>query len=379
MKFPKSLELKLEQRIKQDSLRSLTNSNQGIDFFSNDYLGFSQSKDIFENAHQFLIEENLCSNGSTGSRLLSGNHKLYELVENSISKFYQIESALIFNSGYDANLGLFSTLPQKNDLIIYDELSHASIRDGILLSHAKSIKFKHNNLGDLEDKISRLNSTVNNVYVVTESVFSMDGDIAPLSELAEFCSAHQLYLIVDEAHALGVYGNNGKGLVDELNLSDKVFAQIITFGKALGCHGAAIIGSEKLKEYVLNFARSFIYTTALPPHSLATIYFAIEALKTTDNHTKLKSNIDFFNSEIKLLNLEHKFIPSHSAIHCCVLNSVDKVKSISTHLKTNNFDVKPILYPTVAKGMERLRICIHSFNSKNEISELLKMVKESLD
>ena len=213
-RFPKILSNKLQQRIQSNSLRSLTESNYLVDFSSNDYLGLSQSENIFDETHQFILDRNYKKNGATGSRLLSGNHKLYQETEAFIAKFHQSEAALIFNSGYDANVGFFSAVPQKGDLILYDELCHASIRDGIQLSNAKAYKFNHNDFEDLEKLILRNPDTV--IYIVTESVFSMDGDCPNLEELVLLSDKYHCYLVVDEAHALGVFGSKGEGFVQML-------------------------------------------------------------------------------------------------------------------------------------------------------------------
>ena len=254
MKFPKNLTVKLEIRKQNNALRKLAAPNDLIDFSSNDYIGFSNNKVIFEQTHQYLIDNNCIQNGATGSRLISGNHKVYQEAENYIANFHQSETALIFNSGYDANVGFFSSVPQKGDLILYDELSHASIRDGIQLSNAKAYKFKHNDFEDLEKLIQRYQteqacterSRSAEVYIVTESVFSMDGDCPNMEELVTVSDKNGCYLVVDEAHALGVFGSTGEGLVQMLGLQDQVFARIMTFGKGLGCHGSAIVGSQEL-------------------------------------------------------------------------------------------------------------------------------------
>jgi 8-amino-7-oxononanoate synthase len=385
MKFPRNLDAKLETRQQNNALRKLATPNNLIDFSSNDYIGFSKNKVIFEQTHRFLIENNCFQNGATGSRLLSGNHKLYQVAENYIAQFHQSESALIFNSGYDANLGFFSAVPQKGDLILYDELCHASIRDGIQLSNAKSYKFKHNDFEDLEKLIKRCqiersrDGFAYEIYIVTESVFSMDGDSPNLEELFTVSEKHRCYLVVDEAHALGVFGNpevsGGEGFVQMLGLQNKIFARIITFGKGLGCHGAAIVGSQKLKEYLVNFARSFIYTTGLSPHSVATILIAYQHLETEKQAIEqLRENIVHFNQEINLLGLKPMFVRSKSAIQSAIIPGNQNVKSIANLLQEKGFDVKAILSPTVPEGQERLRFCLHSYNSKEEISAVLQLL-----
>ena len=381
--LPKKLQNKLTSRIQDDAIRTLGSSEPLVDFSSNDYLGFSQSKAIFETTHQYLRDHHFIQNGATGSRLLSGNHNIYNQVEQNISRFHHQESALIFNSGYDANLGFFSCVPQRNDLIFYDEFCHASIRDGIRMSNAKAYKFEHNNLEHLSAQLSLKtalkNDTERVIYVVTESVFSMDGDSPDLKTLANICTANKAKLIIDEAHAIGIFGKNGNGLINELKLESFVFARIITFGKALGCHGAAILGTQDLKDYLINFSRPFIYTTALPPHSLATIKAAYEELEqqstsSTAQIQQLLHNITVFKSEIKRLQLQALFTPSDSAIHCCIISGNAQVKHISEALKRNNFDVKAILSPTVPETKERLRFCLHSYNSSIEITKVLELL-----
>ncbi|CAL2082172.1 8-amino-7-oxononanoate synthase [Tenacibaculum sp. 190524A05c] len=369
MNFPEKLNQKLILRKESNSLRSLNSETSLIDFYSNDYLGFAQSESIFQRTHQLLTDRDLKINGATGSRLISGNHNLYQETEECIAQFHNVEKALIFNSGYDANVGFFSAVPQRGDIILYDEVIHASIRDGIQLSNAKSYKFKHNNTDHLKEILDRV--AFDNAYVVTESVFSMDGDSPDLHEFVEFGKKDNVYLIIDEAHALGVYGENGSGLVQNLKLEKEIFARIITYGKALGCHGAAILGSKDLYDYLVNFSRSFIYTTGLSPHSVATIKVAYEHL---NNETIfiLSERIDHFKSELKRLQLNSKFIESTSAIHCCIISGTEKTKNIAEQLQQKNFNVKPILSPTVPVGQERLRICLHSFNSNEEITAILE-------
>ena len=406
MQFPKKLHKKLQERKENNSFRVLPVTKKAVDFSSNDYLGFANSGSIFEKTHQFLIENNLKKNGATGSRLLSGSSALSKNLEIFLADFHNTATATIFNSGYTANLGFFGTIPQRGDIILYDELIHASIREGIQLSKAKAFKFKHNDLEDLENKLlkqkklrqaqfdkktpfeKRSQTGPVEVYVVTESIFSMDGDVPDLIKMSGICKKHNAFFVVDEAHAVGVFGEQGKGLVQELQIEKDIFARIVTFGKAMGCHGAAILGNESLKEYLVNFARSFIYTTALAPHALATIQTAYQSLQNEVQHQqKLKENITFFNSEIKRLQFqiypsgeisEKKwgFIDSNSAIHCCIISGNSMVKEISKQLQAKGFDVKAVLSPTVPKGKERLRFCLHAFNTKEEIKMVLGLLRK---
>lgn len=374
MKIPNALQQKLQLRTESNALRKLPIPTNGIDFSSNDYLGFAKSEEIFDATHQYLVDKNIKVNGATGSRLISGNHNLYTITEKYIAEFHQSETALIFNSGYDANVGFFSAVPQRNDIILYDELCHASIRDGIQMSHAKSYKFQHNDYEDLESLLKRfvtLSGVEVSVYIVTESVFSMDGDTPNMETLVSVSEKFKALLVVDEAHALGVFGEKGEGLMQSQNLQDKIFARIMTFGKGLGCHGAAILGSAGLKEYLVNFARSFIYTTGLSPHSVATVLIAYQNLNQSCELKKLKENISFFNQQKQLLGIKSLFVYSKSAIHSAIIPGNEKVKQIASQLQEKGFEVKAILSPTVPEGQERLRFCLHSYNTEKEMEEVL--------
>ncbi|HSP41171.1 MAG TPA: 8-amino-7-oxononanoate synthase [Gillisia sp.] len=355
------------------------------DFSSNDYLGFSNNGEINSIAVALLNENHLLGkNGASGSRLLTGNHQLFSSAETYIKEFHNAESALIFNSGYDANIGVFANVPQRGDIILFDELSHASIREGIRLGHARAFKFKHNDPDDLEKLLGKYargeSKEVGNgdVFIVTESVFSMDGDIAPLKDMVGLAEKYSAFLIIDEAHATGVFGQKGEGLVQAMNLEKKIFARIITFGKALGGHGAAVLGSEVLRKYLINFSRSFIYTTALPPHSVATILASYRVLYNNGvphrDLLALKTSISLFKTELESHEISSKFIESDSAIHCCVIPGNNEVKKVATHLQEKGFDVRPILSPTVPPGKERLRICLHSFNTVKDIKALVEQL-----
>ncbi|MCB7482197.1 aminotransferase class I/II-fold pyridoxal phosphate-dependent enzyme [Christiangramia sediminis] len=375
-KLPLKLEKRLQNRKEENSFRSLLPFSTGIDFFSNDYLGFSNSETIAENTGKIMREYGVL-NGSTGSRLLSGNHPLFKKVENQLASFHNSQAALIFNSGYDANIGFFSAVPQKSDIIFYDEYSHASIRDGLKMSLARNYKFQHNDLEDLKRKLERLsrNSEDSEIYIVTESVFSMDGDSPHLEALLELSEKYHAYLIVDEAHATGVIGEKGQGLAQHLKTENRIFARIHTFGKAIGCHGAVILGNSSLKDYLVNFSRSLIYTTALSPHTIATISAAYRYLENEQKPLKdLEKNIQHFRSEVIKNELQDIFIESDSAIQACLISGNTKVKSAALELQNKGFNVKPILSSTVPVGSERLRFCIHSYNSSEEISQVLKVL-----
>ena len=373
MKFPRSLSQKLRSRIADGTIRSLRSNEVEIDFFSNDYLGFSRNKAIDQKCRSSLKELDF-QNGSTGSRLISGNFQIHENTEGDLAVFFQAEAALLFNSGYDANLGLLSAILQRNDCVFYDRLAHASIRDGIQLSKASSFGFDHNDMDDLKKKVKKAKSLSGHNYLVVESVYSMDGDEAPLNELATFCHENDLYLIVDEAHATGVFGKQGRGLVSELGLERMVFARVHTFGKALGCHGAVVLGSEDLRNYLVNFSRSFIYTTAMPPAEVLRIKSAFDELQVTDQMDKLHKIIQVFVSRVSELDLNIHFIKSRSPIQSFTLSDPKRTDEINKVLSYEKIGAKVILAPTVPNGHERIRICLHSFNSSQEVDRILQLL-----
>lgn len=359
------LHKKLNQRKAVNAFRTLRFTDDKIDFCSNDYLGIVKNKLL-------NLDDKVYSYGSTGSRLLSGNYPLIEATEKFIADFHDAEAGLIFNSGYDANVGLLSCVPQKGDVIFYDELIHASIRDGIRLSFATSFSFLHNNIGDLEKKIKTVDSADHkNIFIVTESVFSMDGDIALLNDLINLCEKYNASLIIDEAHATGIIGKDGKGIVQHLNLQKKCFARVHTFGKACGAHGAIVLGSKDLKDYLINFSRPFIFSTSLPEVSIAAIsasYKIFPSLKKEREHLN-ELIFQIQNSEIEIQR-------SDTPIQVMIIPGNNEVKRVAEELQQNNFDVRAIIYPTVPKGKERLRIVLHAFNTFNELDGLINILSK---
>jgi len=362
--FPISLARKLEDRKAADAFRELRQYSGMTDFYSNDYLGLSCSARIRGRTEELLLHYGANTNGSGGSRLIAGNSVLAEDTEEYLSAFYGSEAALIFSSGYDANLGLLSCIASRLDTILYDEYAHASIRDGIRLSTAKSFSFRHNSMEDLAAKLRHASGTV---FVVTETVFSMDGDEAPLKELVQMQAQYGFHLIADEAHAAGYFGN-GAGLCSEAGVVPDIFARIVTFGKAAGVHGAAVLGNRMLKDYLVNFARSFIYTTALPPYAYAAVRAAHEEIaKAEEERQKLEQHIFFFRKNYTGAGL----ISSRSAIQSVVIPGNSAVKKKCAQLQQENLGMVPVLHPTVPEGKERIRICLHAFNTEEEIKRLV--------
>lgn len=352
----------LTRREETNAFRVLRTTEGLVDFCSNDYLGLSKAGEIFEGRQM---------KGSGGSRLLAGNYDAVEEMEAFLANFHQSEAALIFNSGYNANVGFFSAVPQKGDTIFYDDLIHASIKDGMRLSFAKSYSFKHNDLNDLKSKLKRADG---DVYVVVESVYSMDGDSAPLLDLVKLCEDNELILVVDEAHGVGVFGDNGGGLVQHLGLTDRVPVRVVTFGKAIGAHGAAVLSNPLIKDFLINFCRSFIYTTALPPYAMQSLKSSYDAIQSGELTSKLSQKIALFKSQFDNVN-SNVLISSDSAIQCVLVFGNENVKVLSNILFEQGFDVRPVMSPTVKEGRERLRICIHTFNSDEKIVQLAKAIK----
>lgn len=375
--FPAHLTEKLTRHKADSALPVPGNTGGLVDFSSNDYLGLAASAPLFDATYQYLTNKQIFANGSTGSRLITGNHTLYLEAEAEVAKFHEAECSLIFNSGYDANVGFFSAVPQKGDVVLYDEYIHAATRDGLRLSGAQSYKFPHNDKDALYNLVERYRSKATELYIVTESVFSMDGDTPNLTAFADIAERYKCRLVVDEAHAAGVFGDRGQGLLQAYGLHTKVFARFVTFGKAMGCHGAAVLGSEELISYLVHFARSFIHTTALPPHSLATIISSYTLVKENPLMVnKLQTAISHFKTETERCHLP--FILSFSAIHSIVVPGNERARKIAGMLQMAGYSVKAVVSPTVPAGQERLRFCIHNYNTRTEMSIMLDMLTQAI-
>lgn len=368
--FRRQLQMRLETREQEGLLRTLKYTSALVDFTSNDYLGLARSQELFAQIHHTLDSFKNKSNGATGSRLLAGNTEYYESVEAKLAAIFKAEASLILNSGYTANIAVLSSLPQRNDTILYDELAHACIKDGARLSLAKRFSFRHNDLDDLESKLKRAEGTI---YIAVESVYSMDGDQCPLHALVALAEKYNAFVILDEAHSTGVYGERGSGLAVSENLHNRIAVRVYTFGKAMGIHGACIAGSSELRKYMINFARPFIYTTAMPLHSVVAIECAFNYLQENIYlQQQLKDNIHAYLNAAQ--DLSNKTV-SHSSIQTAIFPGNEHSKKVATELQQKGFDVRPILSPTVPKGSERLRICLHTFNTAHEIETLADALK----
>lgn len=372
MDFEKLITDRLTKRANQGIFRTLTIGHPAIDFSSNDYLGLARSPELFRRIDE-KVKMLPVRNGSTGSRLLSGNTSYTEAVEHQLSAIFKSESALLYNSGYTANLGVISALAQRNDIVLFDERSHASIKDAVRLSLAKHYPFRHNDLGDLSQKLKRSSGQV---FIVVEGVYSMDGDTCPLGEVIELAEKFNACIILDEAHSTGVMGEKGGGLAVWKGVEKKIDVRIHTFGKAMGVHGACVAGSEKLKEYLINFSRPFIYTTALSPHAVVSIAEAFSFLEHNPHlPSELEERIRLFCDGMK------GFYPSQhkTAIQPVIIGDAKKTRSLGAELQASGLDVRAIVSPTVPLGEERLRICLHTYNSKEDIQTLVSCLTGILD
>lgn len=349
----------LEKRKKNQSFRVLKDYSSYIDFLSNDYLGLA--KNTVQN-----FKETIMHGGS--SRLISGSTSLHFDLERFLAQHFNSEAALLFNSGYDANIGILSTIPKKGDIVIYDELCHASIKDGLHLSTAKRLKFKHNNTSDLERLLKKNKGFT--IFVVVEGLYSMDGDFAPIKEIDRLIQKYNAYLILDEAHSAGTVGKDGKGLT-YLEKIRTPFARTITFGKAFGAHGAVVLCSQLTKDYLINYARSFIYTTALPASIVHKVYTNIKETDFEILQNKLIENVNLFRSFVPSIYLKSNLT---SPIQIIDAKSLDQLLGLEKAMLYKGYGVKAILAPTVKEGSERLRVSIHADQSSEQIKNLGNIV-----
>ncbi len=364
----------LATRKENGLLRSLFEVDSLVDFCSNDYLGLAKNEKLTEiiAADFYVLSKKLkAKNGATGSRLISGHSELHARFEAICAEFHQSESALLFGSGYEANLGLISAVAQEGQVIFCDQLLHASLIDGLRLCKAERRIFKHNNIQELTDLIQEYPAETIK-WVVVESVYSMDGDQAPLVELVALRDQFHFELIVDEAHSGGIYGSMGQGKVHELGIAEHVFARVITFGKAWGNTGAVVLGSSILKNFLINFARPFIYSTAPSPSHVSGLLTTLKSIKEAHQaRKKLKENIEFFRSKVKSAHWGN----SQTTIQTFFVPGNKNVRKLSSKVQKEGFAVKPIVYPSVPEGTERIRITLNALQSQDEIMALINLLE----
>ena len=341
-------------------LRTLPTESKYIDFCSNDYLGLARienNRSFFENSKEEYLWR-------PSARLLSGNYDLIEKAEKTLAIFHHTPAALIFNSGYNANIGLMSSVAHRGDVIVYDQFIHASLRDGIRLSHAQAYSYLHNNAHDLEKKIKKITKRI---FVVTESLFGVDSDQTPIVDICNICEKYGAYLIVDEGHTTGVIGSKGEGVIQHFGLEDKVFARVHTFSKALAATGAVVVGSNLLKQYLINYAHSFIYTSSMPPYFIRKILYRYEQFP---NMIKERERLIHLIQVFKQCTFKYKTIYSDYPIQTIVIPQNHQIRQVAYYLQGKDIEIRPLLSPTVPKGAERFRINLHAFNTIEEIKLL---------
>ena len=364
------IQSKLDQAASSNRLRSLKNpASDKVDFFSNDYLGYS-TKGLL---HQ-VLETSSSSQwvGATGSRLISGNHPEIVKLERDFAEFMSSPSALLYNSGYMANVGLLSALGDKGSSFVFDEHVHASIKEGMRLGFGQKTSFKHNDLGDLEKKLIQQSVKGQRIFVITEGLFSMHGDIPQIERMLGICRQHQAALIIDEAHTLGTLGPENKGITYSFADHPNLFARVITFGKAAGCHGAMVLGSESLRNFLINFSRAFIYTTAPSIDQVKCINAALTLFKEHSNFEALDQTI---NTYLKLVNDNPgSFSQNPSPIQYWQCADISKLQAKVKLLQDAGFNCYAILPPTVKPGEERIRIVLHAFNTLKELNQMINLL-----
>lgn len=339
------------------------NGEKFLNLSSNNYLGFADNKKITE---EFLnYAQDKYSFGSASARLLTGTLPVYKELEDLISNMFNKEKALLFNSGYHANVGINSSIADKGDVIFSDKLNHASIIDGMQLSKGKFFRYPHNNMEALERLLIRERKNFNNAIIVSESVFSMDGDIADIQKLVSLKEKYNCLLILDEAHAFGVFGQNGLGVTETLNLTDRVDLIIGTFGKAIGSMGAFATGNHILIDYLINKARSFIFSTALPPINIAFSKWIIE--------NKLPYT---YEKRSNMLKLGQKAGSQSHIIPIIIGSNKDTVDTCEI-LFHNGYFTLPIRPPTVPEGTSRLRLSLTTEINEKELFDAISLAKQT--
>src|SRR6185437_8378210 len=358
----------------------------GIDFTSNDYLGLASggrkppdSSALDKNQGAYAPRSPGLPQSGTSSRLLRGHHAIWDEVESMLAAWHGADAVLMMNSGYNANEGLIATIAEPGDWVAADELSHACIVDGLRLARPRKFLFRHNDLSHLEDGLkseAAKRPVGRQMFVVTESLFSMDGDTAPLADIVELAERHGAHVIIDEAHSTGCFGMNGSGCVDVQHLRDRLLASIHTGGKALGLHGAYICGSKLLKEYLVNRCRHLIFTTALPPAIAAWWLERIPRIQTDDAaRTALHGNAAHFRARLA----EHGIHPpgSHYVVPVIVGADAPAVRAAAL-LQERGYDIRAIRPPSVPHGTCRLRVSIHADHSQEVLRQLADAVAEAV-
>ncbi|MCP4649018.1 MAG: 8-amino-7-oxononanoate synthase [PVC group bacterium] len=346
-------------------------TQDAVDFSSNDYLGLSSHPAL---KAAFQAAGNKFGVGTAGSRLLSGDLKIHHQLEERIAVFKGKERALVYNSGYQANISIISALVTKQDVVFMDKLSHASIIDGIKLSGARFFRFQHNDVEHLERLLKKERNKFKDAFIITETIFSMDGDRCPLQDLVSLKKQYNCRLYIDEAHATGIFGERGSGLAELEGVSADVDFIMGTFSKALGSFGAYIAASSKVIEYLINASRGFIYTTALPAAVMSANLAALDLVEQESFRRKvLLENAVYFREELKKRGFQ---IKGDSQIVPWVVGDSERAMSLSRDLRSRGYWVLPIRPPTVPAGEARLRFSLNYDHDKETLKKLINEIAE---
>ena len=355
-------------------VRLLDYEDELKDFSSNDYLALSEHPEVIGASRKYL---EMFGTGAGAARLMSGDLEINHLLEEEIAQLKSKEAALTFGSGYLANTGIIPALAGRGDLIIADRLSHASIYDGCMLSGARTIRFRHNDLEHLEQILHEKRNEFNRALVVVESIYSMDGDRCPLADLVSLKKRYSFLLMVDEAHATGLYGENGSGIIEEDNVSDGVDIAMGTFGKALGSYGAYAAASRDIIDFLVNRAGTFIYSTALPPAVIGANLAALYLVKTEPQlRLDLHQKVAFFKKQLRKNGIKDD--PGPSQIIPIMIGDSAKALAIAEELQKNHIYVKAVRPPTVPEGSARLRFSITRHHQEADLKKCAQLLSKAL-
>ncbi len=376
----KNLIRDLKKIDKKENQNIFIENKKLLNLSSNDYLGIGTNNEILREFYNYLLQNNLLFNidfTSSSSRLLTGNSNIYTELENKIANLYQKQKAIIFNSGYHLNSGLLPALTEKNDVIFSDKLNHASIIDGIKLSDAEHFRYNHLNYNHLETLLQKYREQYNNAIIVSESLFSMDGDIADLKKLVELKNKYNCLLYIDEAHAIGVFGEKGLGLAEELNIISDIDILIATFGKAFASIGAFCVVNDILYRYILNTARSLIFTTALPSVNLYWTNFILDKII---NLTSERQYLKRISSEIRsfIENSTQSKSISQSQIIPIIIGDNEKTLKLARLFQENEILLLAIRPPTVPQGTSRLRLSLTANLNNDDIQKIKTVIQKVL-
>jgi 8-amino-7-oxononanoate synthase len=355
-------------------VRPLDSEQRLLDFSSNDYLALSEHPEVISGSRKYL---EMFGAGAGAARLMSGDLEINHLLEQEIAQLKSTEAALTFGSGYLANTGIIPALAGRGDLIITDRLSHASIYDGCLLSGARTIRFRHNDLVHLKQILQEKRSQFNSCLVIVESIYSMDGDRCPLVELVRLKKEHDFLLMVDEAHATGLYGENGAGIIEEDNVSSGIDIAMGTFGKALGSYGAYVATSRELVAFFVNRARTFIYSTALPPAVVGATLASLYLVKSEPQlRLDLHEKVAYFKKQLRKNGLKDD--PGPTQIIPVMVGDSAKALAVAEELRRKNVYVKAVRPPTVPEGTARLRFSITRYHQEEDLKECARNLASAL-